>query len=123
MTTTPIGSLMMVNLDCPNPAVLADFYSQVLGWKITHSEDLYAMISDGSTSIGFGRADDYQPPSWPDVESGKRFHLDFYVDDLDVAAKACEALGATTPEFQPGDGQWRIMLDPAGHPLCLCPRP
>jgi len=29
------------------------------------------------------------------------------------------ALGATTPEYQPGE-TWRVMLDPAGHPFCLC---
>jgi glyoxalase superfamily protein len=29
------------------------------------------------------------------------------------------ALGATKAEYQPGT-TFRVMLDPAGHPFCLC---
>jgi catechol 2,3-dioxygenase-like lactoylglutathione lyase family enzyme len=125
-TETPIAiaSLAMVNLDSADPGALADFYSAVLGWPVVHRSAEYAMLSaEGSVPIGFGRVEGYQAPAWPDPASPKRFHLDFYVDDVDSAEKRCHALGATTPEFQPGGDRWRIVLDPAGHPLCLCPRP
>lgn len=115
------ASLTMVNIDCADPQELARFYGELLGWDVTASETEYAMITDGRTSIGFGRVDKYAPPAWPDADSKKQFHLDLRVDDLDAAEKACRALGASTPEFQPGGDQWRVLTDPAGHPFCLCP--
>ncbi len=117
------ATLIMTNIDCPDPVELAAFYGAVLGWQITHSQDEYAMISDGHTSIGFGRVEGYVPPQWPDTSGTKRYHLDLYVDDLTRAEAAYHGLGATTPQFQPGAGRWRVLLDPAGHPFCLCPRP
>ncbi|MFD1323554.1 VOC family protein [Micromonospora sonneratiae] len=120
---TAIGDLIMVNLDSPDPQTHAEFYRRVLGWETTSSEDEYAMISNGTNSIGFGRVEAYQPPQWPDESSGKRYHLDLYVDDLDKAEESCLALGAVKPDFQPGGQRWRVLLDPAGHPFCICPRP
>ena len=119
--TTKIGDLIMVNLDTTDPAGAAEFYGKVLGWEVTASTDEYAMISDGTTSIGFGKIEGYQPPSWPDTNGQKRYHLDVYVDDLDAAEKECVALGATVPEFQPGS-TWRVLLDPNGQPFDVCLR-
>jgi hypothetical protein len=35
MTTSPIASLSMVNLDCPDPRAMAAFYAAVLGpWRV-----------------------------------------------------------------------------------------
>jgi hypothetical protein len=68
---------------------------------------------------------------WPEHLDGRthaeqsharRFHLDFYVDDLVPAEAAAQALGALTPQFQPGGQRWRVLTDPAGHPFCLCVR-
>jgi predicted enzyme related to lactoylglutathione lyase len=120
---TAIGDLIMVNLDSPDPRAHAEFYHRVLGWEITHSADEYAMISDGTGSIGFGLVEAYQPPAWPDTSSAKRYHLDVYVDDLDKAEEQLLAAGAAKPDFQPGDGKWRVLTDPAGQPFCICPRP
>jgi catechol 2,3-dioxygenase-like lactoylglutathione lyase family enzyme len=89
---------------------------------VLHSQAEYAMIGDGSTSIGFGQIPGYAPPSWPDEKGEKRFHLDFYVDDLASARAAAEDLGAKTPEFQPGADRWLVLLDPSNHPFCLCLR-
>jgi catechol 2,3-dioxygenase-like lactoylglutathione lyase family enzyme len=115
------ASLIMVNIDCANPPQQAAFYAAVLGWDVTHSQDEYAMISDGRTSIGFGKVDDYTPPAWPDSTDAKRFHLDLSVRDVATTETLCHELGARTPEFQPGGERWRVLLDPAGQPFCLCP--
>jgi hypothetical protein len=123
VSMTAIASLAMFNLDCADPRALAEFYHQVLGMPITHSEDEYAMIGDGATNIGFGRVEGYRPPRWPDEEAAKRYHLDLYADDLEEAEARCVKLGASRPEFQPGGERWRVLLDPAGHPFCVCPRP
>ncbi|HMK97754.1 MAG TPA: VOC family protein, partial [Acidimicrobiales bacterium] len=92
----------------------------VLGWEVTYSDENYGMVSDGTTSIGFGKVEGYAPPSWPDTGAPKRYHLDLQVEDIDDAARKCEALGAQVPAFQPGGDRWRVMLDPGGHPFCLC---
>lgn len=46
-------------------------------------------------------------------------HVDYAVDNLDAAMKHAEDLGATLVHHQQGTF-WRVMLDPAGHPFCLC---
>ena len=115
-----IASLAMINLDAAEPAKLAAFYSKVLGWDVLHSEEAYAMIGDGSTSIGFGQVPGYSAPGWPQEAAPKRYHLDFYVDDLDKAEEQALALGATKPADQPNAERWRVLLDPGGHPFDIC---
>jgi hypothetical protein len=46
-------------------------------------------------------------------------HLDLDVPDLDAAEEQVLALGAIKHEHQPGT-TFRVYLDPAGHPFCLC---
>ena len=46
-------------------------------------------------------------------------HLDVIVDDLDAGEAAVLELGATKADHQPGT-TFRVFLDPAGHPFCLC---
>ena len=117
---TAPASLAMVSIDCADPRELAAFYHQILGWEILHSEQDYAMIGDGSLSVGFGRIDGYTPPRWPDPGAPKQFHLDFCVADLDKAEAACLDAGAAKPDHQPGADRWRVLVDPAGHPFCIC---
>src|SRR4051812_10931589 len=111
---TGFASLAMINLDATDPAALATFYSTVLGWEVLHSAAEYAMIGDGSTSIGFGAVPGYTPPGWPHEAAPKRYHLDFYVDDLDKAEEQALALGATKPDAQLTPDRWRVLLDPGG---------
>ena len=117
---TGIATLAMINLDAQDPSALARFYAAVLGWDVLHSEDAYAMIGDGSTSIGFGQVPGYSAPGWPQESAPKRYHLDFYVDDLDKAESEALALGATKPSEQPQPDRWRVLLDPGGHPFDIC---
>lgn len=119
---TAVAALAMINIDCDDPRALAGFYHQVLGWEVTHSEDAYAMITEGPLSIGFGRIEDYIPPRWPDPASPKQYHLDFVVADLEKAEAACLEAGASKPDHQPGGDRWRVLTDPAGHPFCICTR-
>ncbi|MCX4648010.1 MULTISPECIES: VOC family protein [unclassified Streptomyces] len=52
-------------------------------------------------------------------EQRPMMHFDFQVGDLDSAVAEAVALGATVAEFQPQESV-RVLLDPAGHPFCLC---
>jgi hypothetical protein len=46
-------------------------------------------------------------------------HFDFQVGDLDSAVEDAVALGASLVDHQPQENV-RVLLDPAGHPFCLC---
>ena len=69
--------------------------------------------------IAFQHAPDHVPPQWPSAEHPQQMHLDLDVTDLDAAEEAVLALGARKHEHQPGK-TFRVFLDPAGHPFCLC---
>ena len=118
MNTTPVATLKMVTLDCADPEASATFWSSLLGWDVVHSEKDYAMLAGPSSALGFGRVEDYAPPTWPNEHGSKQFHFDLAVADLDDAARAAVDLGATLPDYQPGE-TWRVLLDPSGHPFCL----
>jgi Glyoxalase-like domain len=53
------ADLVVLDLDCPHPRALAEFYRQVLGWDIGLSHDDYVEITNGSTRILFTRVDGY----------------------------------------------------------------
>jgi predicted enzyme related to lactoylglutathione lyase len=105
-------------LDCPDPAALATFYGTMLGWKIEATDD-WADIRAENGCLSFQQVQDYAPPKWPSQEVPQQMHIDVVVDDLDEAEAAVLALGATKHEYQPGT-RFRVFLDPAGHPFCLC---
>jgi predicted enzyme related to lactoylglutathione lyase len=113
----------MLNIDSGDPARLARFYATALGWEVTYSDDSYGMVEGNGIRIGFGRVEGFRPAQWPDEAGLKRFHLDLQVDDLDEATERLCAVGASQPDFQPGAGRWRVLLDPDGQPFCLSPRP
>jgi len=116
------ASLVVLDLECPDPRVLAEFYGRVLGWETGVSQDDYVEISDGSTRILFTRVDGYRGAGWPTSDSPKRYHLCLQADDRAEAVGRCLELGAAKPAFQPGGDRWTVLTDPAGHPFCLAQR-
>jgi catechol 2,3-dioxygenase-like lactoylglutathione lyase family enzyme len=114
-----IGRMHHLIIDCPDPAALARFYAPLLGLTVTYeSADFVVVARDDTTSgVAFQLAPDHQPPRWPDPSYPQQMHLDVMVDDLEIAAEAVIALGATRLS---SDG---VFADPAGHPFCLIPRP
>jgi catechol 2,3-dioxygenase-like lactoylglutathione lyase family enzyme len=115
-----IGRLHHVVIDCPNPAGLAAFYSELLGQPVTYrSEDWVVVAKNDTTSgIAFQRAPDHQPPQWLDPARPQQFHLDVMVDDVNAARPRVLELGA-----QMLSAESNVYADPAGHPFCLIPRP
>ena len=111
------AQLSTVVLDCADPRALAEFYRAVTGWEVTFSNDDCAYLGGGGVQLAFVRVDGYELPAWPGP--AKQAHLDFKVDDLELAVKQLLDLGATKPEFQPGEGRWTVLADPQGHLLCL----
>jgi predicted enzyme related to lactoylglutathione lyase len=106
-------------LDCPDAKALASFYNAMLDWKVDASNDWADIRADYGQCISFQQVEDYRAPDWPGQAVPQQMHLDVIVDDLDVAEQAVLELGATKHDHQPGT-TFRVFLDPAGHPFCLC---
>jgi predicted enzyme related to lactoylglutathione lyase len=117
-----IARFPSIVIDCPDPDALAAFYSTMLDWKVeasTGDGDWVDIRADYGQCISFQPVEGYTPPRWPAQELPQQMHLDVVVDDLDTAEAAVLQLGATKHEHQPGT-TFRVFLDPAGHPFCLC---
>jgi predicted enzyme related to lactoylglutathione lyase len=114
-----IARFPSIVIDCPDPAALAAFYSALLDWKAEIRADWAEVRAEYGQCITFQQVQGYTPPRWPGQEVPQQMHLDVIVDDLDAAGAAVIALGATKHEYQPGTS-FRVFLDPAGHPFCLC---
>ncbi|HET8602637.1 MAG TPA: VOC family protein [Marmoricola sp.] len=113
-----IARFPSIVLDCPDPTALATFYGALLDWKLEPGDGWVDVKGDG-LCLSFQQVEDYTPPRWPGQEVPQQMHLDVVVDDLDAGEEAVVALGATRHEHQPGT-TFRVFLDPAGHPFCLC---
>jgi catechol 2,3-dioxygenase-like lactoylglutathione lyase family enzyme len=109
-------------LEAPDPKALADFYSNLLGWPIVHEEPGTAVLgTPGPSFLVFQQATGYHRPTWPPVDGEQRpmMHLDFQVGDLDDSVAEAVASGAELAKHQPQENV-RVLIDPAGHPFCLC---
>jgi predicted enzyme related to lactoylglutathione lyase len=114
-----IARFPSIVIDCPDPGALATFYGTVLEWKVDIDSDWAEVRADYGQCISFQKVEAYTPPRWPDQELPQQMHLDVIVDDLDTGEAAVLELGATKHDHQPGT-TFRVFLDPAGHPFCLC---
>ncbi len=114
-----IARFPSIVIDCPDPATLAAFYGAMLDWEVKSSPGWAEVRAEYGQCICFQPVKDYTAPRWPAQEIPQQMHLDVVVDDLDAAGAAVLELGATKAEHQPGKS-FRVFLDPAGHPFCLC---
>jgi catechol-2,3-dioxygenase len=112
-------------VDTDDPPRLAVFYAALLGWEIVRREDDWWSVGpeDGSRPVlSLQLALDYRPPSWPDNEVPQQFHLDLDVPAAELAESVAyaESLGATMADNSRSESTFVVLLDPSGHPFCLC---
>ena len=127
MTNPPDIRFYSVVLDCPDPRALADFYARLMGWIVVFEDDEYVVIAPegvcqgGYPGMTFQKNPDYVPPVWPSQPGAQQqmAHLDFAVENIAQAAAFALSLGASEAPEQ-FSGSWRVMIDPCGHPFCLC---
>jgi hypothetical protein len=113
-----LAEFTAVIIDCADPASLAEFYRKLTDWEVTYSdEDCASLGNGGPIQLGFQRIEGYRGPGWPDAR--KHAHLDLKVTDLEGTTKELLDIGATMPEFQPGEDKWVVLADPEGHLFCL----
>ncbi|RBP61507.1 hypothetical protein DFO66_12141 [Brevibacterium sanguinis] len=117
-----IAKQPIIVLDAPDAVELAQFYAKLLDWEVkvdAGDETWVEITSDSWPPICFQQVEDYRAPSWPSQSHPQQMHIDVVVDDLDTAEAAVLDIGAGKADFQPGE-TFRVFLDPAGHPFCLC---
>jgi catechol 2,3-dioxygenase-like lactoylglutathione lyase family enzyme len=108
-----------ISVDCPDPAGLGDFYKNVLGLEVMFSSADFVALQGAGVLLTFQRVADHQRPTWPVGPVPKQLHLELAVSDLDTQESRILALGATKAGVQPNPDNWRVLIDPAGHPLCI----
>ena len=113
--TAPVGTLHAIVLDVNDLENCAEFWSQILGKKISFKIDKYCRIGDGD-----------DPPSLllqkvPEAHENKnRAHMDLDVADLAAAVRRAEELGGTKlDELSEYGIKWTVMADPDGNEFCL----
>lgn len=116
-----------IAIDCADAGPVARFYERLLGYEI-RSFDLPAWAQlfdpDGGVHINVQGETWYQPPTWPERpdQQTKMLHFEVEVSDVEAAVATAIDAGGTQAPWQPPDrdpDRIRIVLDPAGHPLCL----
>ncbi|MEJ8281116.1 VOC family protein [Pseudonocardia spirodelae] len=124
MTDAPIARFSVFALDCPDPSALAEFYSALTGWPVAPpTDDDWVELDPGGAgaTLAFQQISEgeFTPPAWPGQVRPQRGHADFAVPDLDAGEAAVLALGARRHDVQPAPDNFRVYLDPIGHPFCL----
>lgn len=127
-----VGAL---TISTTRPRILGRFYSRLLNWPYIREEEPeagdppdagFAITCPPEPGVGpalnFEYDAHYRRPAWPSVAGEQTItqHLDIGVDDLDAAVSWAVECGATQADFQPEPTHFRVMLDPEGHPFCLC---
>ena len=126
LTTTgqsgrPSITLGDIVLDTDDPPRLAEFYSALLGWPIIRrEEDWWSIRTETGPQMSFQLALDHRPPSWPTNDVPQQYHLDLDVADLPSAVAYAQSLGATLADNSHSAETFVVLLDPSGHPFCLC---
>jgi len=119
MKEVVLGNVM---IDCDDEMKLQKFYGELLGWEMCELFARPAVRSSTGVVFLFMEEADYARPVWPE-ENGKQqkqMHFDFQVDDVAEMIKKAESLGAVKADDQFGGDDFFTMIDPAGHPFCLC---
>ncbi|NHU86143.1 VOC family protein [Kocuria sp. JC486] len=120
---TRVAPLASISIDCPQPSALAPFYCQLLGLQQAFASPDKGVISLAGPEPGpvvtLMKVSHYQAPEWPEGPQLQQMHLDLASEDLDQDVAAAIAIGARQADHQPSPDQWRVMLDPVGHPFCL----
>jgi len=85
------------------------------------SPDAFMIGGDGESAVEvwFQEIENYAAPTWPTQERGQQIHFDLEVDDRETMVSRAVELGAKKMSVEE---TFTVMLDPVGHPFCLCDR-
>jgi hypothetical protein len=109
----------VISIDCADSTSLAEFWTAMLDGEVMFTNGRNVVIRSDWVWLCMMEVDDYRPPTWPETDVPKQIHLELAVDELENSVAEAVRLGARQAQDQPSPDQWRVMLDPAGHPFCL----
>jgi hypothetical protein len=114
-----------VVVDADDCRLLARFWSNVLGWRITHEADDECAIEPPEGSPEVDVAPDILFVKVPDRKVVKnRLHFDIKPKDQQAEVDRIIGLGATHADIGQSDVSWVVLADPEGNEFCvLRPRP
>lgn len=109
--------IQCVCVDTTDPARLAGFWQQALGWRRTFEKDDQIVLEPPAGSAEDGVAPDLLFLRVPGESASKnRLHLDLRPQDQAAEVARLEALGAERADVGQGpDVSWVVMKDPDGN--------
>ena len=112
-----------VTVDCRDPAALAEFWREVLGYELRQRDGApWRTLVRPSASDGVNHVHFQPVPESKTVKN--RVHLDLFVDDLEREVARHVALGATADAHTAGSYRQRnaVMFDPEDNEYCIVER-
>ena len=108
-------------IDTTDPATLAAFWQQALGWRQTFAADDQVVLEPPAGSKEDGVAPDLLFLRVPGAKSGKnRLHIDLRPADQAAEVARLEGLGATRADVGQGpEATWVVLADPDGNEFCV----
>lgn len=112
------SQLHAVTVDAGDPRRLANFWSEMLGYKVVY---------DSPEEVAIDKVDESGPEvlfiKVPEAKAGKnRIHFDLTPDDQAAEVERALALGATHVEIgqeRDPDVTWKVLADPEGNEFCI----
>ena len=110
-----------VSFDCMDAEVLARFWAEALGWRITYEEDDEVVLEPPAGSAEEGVVPDILFLPVPEGKVVKnRVHLDLRPADQAHEVARLEGLGAHRVDVGQDDSvTWVVMADPEGNEFCV----
>ena len=106
-----------VIVDAIDPAALARWWREALGWVMVDEDDEegeYEIRPSADVVPGLL----FVPVPEPKTIKN-RLHLDFRPADQDAEVTRLLALGATRADVGQGDESWVVLADPEGNEFCV----
>ncbi len=110
-----------VCVDSVDPAPLARWWAELLGWRITYEEADEIGLEPPEGSGEDGVSPDLLFLRVPERKRGKnRLHIDLRPDDQEAEVARVVSLGATRIDVgQDDDSTWVVFADPEGNEFCV----
>ena len=113
-------TIQAIDIDCHDPAALATFWEQALGWRVTYESCDEWVLEPPAGSAQDGVAPDLLFLRVPDEKVVKnRLHLDLRPDDQGAEVDRLVSLGARHAHIGQGEHSWVVLADPEGNEFCV----
>ena len=108
-------------IDTTEPAALAAFWEQALGWRRTYDEPDEVVLEAPEGGREEGVVPDLLFLRVPETKAVKnRLHIDLRPEDQAAEVARLERLGAQRTDVgQSSDVTWIVMADPHGNEFCV----